>query len=63
VAWVALLLPLPVGLTILALGLLGLAGVETLAATRGLLPRSYMPLRWLLTGIATVTLISSAALT
>jgi len=63
VAWLALLLPLPVGLTILALGLLGLACVETLAASRGLLPRSYMPLRWLLTVVATVTLISSATLT
>ena len=62
VAWVALLLPLPVGLTILALGLLGLAGVETLAATRSLLPRSYMPLRWLLTGVASVALVSAAIL-
>jgi hypothetical protein len=51
-----------VGLTILALGLLGLAGVETLAATRSLLPRSYMPLRWLLTGVASVALVSAAIL-
>jgi hypothetical protein len=34
-----------------------------LAASRGLLPRSYMPLRWLLTVVAMVTLISAATLT
>jgi hypothetical protein len=62
VAWVALLMPLPVGLTILALGLLGLAMVETLAAGRGLLPRAYIPLRWVLTGVASATLIAGASI-
>jgi hypothetical protein len=62
VAWVALLLPLPVGLSLLALGLLVLAGVETYAAGQGLLPRAYMPLRWVLTLVACTCLIAGASI-
>lgn len=62
VAWVALLLPLPVGLSVLALGLLGLAGAETHAAGRGLVPRAYLPLRWVLTLVASAALIAGASI-
>lgn len=46
--WVALLLPTGPGLLLLALGILGTAGVETLATRHGLLPPAYLRLRWLL---------------
>ncbi len=62
VAWLALLAPLPAGLATLALGLLLLAVVETLAAQRGLVPRDYLRLRWVLTLLATVSLFVGLAL-
>jgi hypothetical protein len=48
VGWVALLLPARPGLALLAAGVLAVAAVETAAARRGLVPRSYLGLRWAL---------------
>jgi len=62
VAWVALLAPLPVGLTMLALGLVVFAVVETIAMRRGLLPGQYLRLRWVLTIVASMSLFGGAAL-
>ena len=60
VAWLALLAPLPIGLVVLGLGLLCLAGVETLAARRDLLPWAYLQLRWVLTIVAGSCLVATA---
>lgn len=46
VAWVALLLPLGAALWLLAGAILVTAGLEALAARRGLVPPGYMRLRW-----------------
>ncbi|WP_439594817.1 DUF3429 domain-containing protein [Falsiroseomonas sp.] len=48
VGWVALLLPLRPGLGLLALAILATAGIESLAARAGLVPRAYLRLRWAL---------------
>lgn len=48
VAWGALLLPAAPGLALLAAGVLATAGVEQRAARRGLVPRGYLRLRWVL---------------
>jgi hypothetical protein len=58
--WVALLLPLRVGLGLLALAILATAAVESLAARAGLMPRSYLRLRWLLSLGAAISLITAA---
>lgn len=59
-AWVALLLPVTAALTLLAGGILATAAVETVAAGRGLLPRSYLRLRWLLSTLAAASLLLGA---
>ena len=46
VGWVALLLPARPGLVLLAAGMLAVAAAETAAARRGLMPGSYLGLRW-----------------
>jgi hypothetical protein len=46
VAWIALLLPARPGLVLLAAGVVAVAAVETAAAKRGLMPKSYLGLRW-----------------
>jgi hypothetical protein len=61
VAWVALLLPLPAGLVLLALGILTTALTETIAARAGLVPRAYLGLRWLLSAGAGLALLLGAA--
>lgn len=60
-AWVALLLPLPAGLVLLALGILTTALAETMAARAGLVPRAYLGLRWLLSTGAGLSLLLGAA--
>jgi hypothetical protein len=63
VGWVALLLPPLPGLTLLAVGILGTAAVESLAARRGLVPLAYLRLRWILSlGAALSLLVGAAAL-
>lgn len=57
IGWVALLLPLGVGLLLLAGAILAAAGVEAAASDRGWVPRSYMRLRWALSGGAAVALV------
>lgn len=61
-AWLALLAPLALGLSLLAVGLLLLALAETLAARRGLLPIPYLRLRWVLTLVASASLFLGSAL-
>src|SRR4051794_34884824 len=62
VGWVALLLPPLPGLSLLALGILGTAAVETAAARRGLVPPAYLRLRWILSlGAALCLAIGAAA--
>jgi hypothetical protein len=61
VGWVALLLPPLPGLSLLALGILGTAAVETVAAGRGLVPPAYLRLRWLLSLGAALSLAIGAA--
>ncbi|MDO9707930.1 DUF3429 domain-containing protein [Paracraurococcus lichenis] len=56
IAWAALLLPPVPGLLLLALGILGTAAVETLAARQGLLPEHYLWLRWILSAGAALSL-------
>ncbi len=56
VAWVALLLPLRPGLALLAAALLLTAAVEARGAARGLVPASYMKLRWALSAGAAASL-------
>ena len=46
VAWVALLLPARLGLVLLAAGVVAVSTVETVAARRGLVPPTYLALRW-----------------
>ncbi len=46
VAWIALLMPARPGLALLAAGVLVVASVETAATRQGLVPRSYLGLRW-----------------
>jgi hypothetical protein len=66
VGWVALLLPqaLPepsgawAALALLIAGFAGTTTVESRAARRGLLPRRYMLLRWLLSAIVVIILVS-----
>ncbi len=60
VAWVALLLPPGAGLWLLAAGLLATAGVETLGAARGWVPRGYLRLRWGLSGLAAACCVAVA---
>lgn len=62
-AWVALLLPEPAGLLLLALGLLGTAAVESWAARSGLVPGAYLRLRWLLSSGAAGACFLAAVLT
>lgn len=62
-AWVALLLPAKPGLLMLAAGLLGLVLVESGATRRGLLPPAYLRLRWLLTVVASGSLLAAAFIT
>ena len=57
IAWVALLLPLPAGLGLLALAILGTAAAESWAAQAGLVPRAYLGLRWLLSAGAAASLL------
>ena len=61
VGWVALLLPPLPGLTLLALGILVTAAVETAAASRGLVPPGYLRLRWILSLGAALGLAIGAA--
>ena len=57
IAWVALLLPLPAGLGLLALAILGTAAAESWAAQAGLVPRAYLGLRWMLSAGAAASLL------
>jgi len=57
-AWVALLMPDVFGLSILALGLLGTAGLEQWAHGHGLVPGDYMVLRWVLSICAALCLMA-----
>lgn len=57
-AWIALLLPDVFSLTLLALAILGTAGVEQWAHGRGLVPGSYMVLRWVLSIGAALCLVA-----
>jgi hypothetical protein len=59
-AWLALLLPVPAGLWLLAAGVLGTAVAETVAARRGLLPAEYLRLRWWLSAGAALSLLAAA---
>ncbi|MCS6891044.1 MAG: DUF3429 domain-containing protein [Rhodovarius sp.] len=59
-AWLALLLPVPLALPVLAAGILATAGAETLAAQRGLLPGAYLRLRWVLSVVAAAALFAGA---
>jgi hypothetical protein len=54
--WVALLLPLRPGLALLAVAILATAAAESRAAARGLVPPSYMRLRWALSAGAAASL-------
>jgi hypothetical protein len=56
-AWVALLLPLPAGLGLLAVAILGTAAAESWAAQAGLVPRAYLGLRWMLSAGAAASLV------
>lgn len=58
--WVALLLPAAPGLVLLAASLLATAAAETIATRRGLLPASYLRLRWTLTLGASAALLGGA---
>lgn len=48
IGWVSLLLPDVFALPLLALGILGTAGLEQWARGRGLVPGDYLMLRWVL---------------
>jgi hypothetical protein len=61
VAFAALLLPLRAGLLLLAAAILATAAVESLAARRGLVPRDYLKLRWILSAGAACCLLVGAA--
>lgn len=60
VAWVALLLPVDLGLWLLVLGVLATAGTEQWATLRGQLPAGYMALRWVLSLGAAACLLAGA---
>lgn len=62
-AWVALLLPLPVALSVLGAGILATAGLETVAARRGLVSAGWLRLRWVLSLGASSSLFLAAGLT
>lgn len=62
IGWVALLLPPVPALLLLAAGLLGTAGVETLAARRGLLGAAYLGLRWRLSLVAAACLLAGVSI-
>ncbi len=61
-AWVALLLPLPVALPVLGAGILATAGLETVAARRGLVSGAWLRLRWVLSLGAAGSLFVAASL-
>jgi len=56
--WVALLLPDIFALPLLALGILGTAGVEQWARGKGLVPGDYLLLRWVLSISAALCLMA-----
>ncbi|MDB5373053.1 MAG: hypothetical protein JWP04_1695 [Belnapia sp.] len=60
IGWAALMLPPVPGLGMLALAILGTAGIETLAARRGLVPPEYLRLRWPLSLGAALCLLAGA---
>ncbi len=62
VGWVALLLPPVPSLLLLAAGILGTAGMETLAARRGLLGAAYLRLRWRLSLAAAASLLAGVSI-
>lgn len=62
IGWVALLLPPVPALLLLAAGLLGTAGVETLAARRGMLGAAYLRLRWGLSLAAAASLLAGVSM-
>ncbi|WP_270934276.1 DUF3429 domain-containing protein [Falsiroseomonas oryzae] len=55
IAWVALLLPVSFGLGLLALAIPAVAAVETSATRAGLMPSSYLRLRYLLSAGASAS--------
>jgi hypothetical protein len=59
--WLALMLPLSIGLGLLALAILGTASVEALGARAGLVPEGYQRLRWILSGGAAACLVAGLA--
>ena len=61
-AWVALLLPLPVALPVLGAGILATAGLESVAARRGLVSGAWLRLRWVLSLGAAASLFIAASL-
>ena len=63
VAWLALLAPVPMGLALLGVGLIALVVAESFAARGGLLPWSYLWLRWVLSGVAGSCLLAGAYMT
>ena len=58
-AWLALLLPEAPAFAVLVAGLLGTAAAEQWGALRGLVPRGYLTLRWLLSVCAALALIAA----
>lgn len=60
IGWAALMLPPTPGLGMLALAILATAGMETLAARRGLVPADYLRLRWALSLGAALCLLAGA---
>lgn len=61
VAWVALLLPVTLGLLLIAAGIAATALTERAAATRGLVPAPYLALRFVLSAGAIFGLLLGAA--
>lgn len=59
IAWAALLLPEQIGLPVLALAILGTAGIESWAARHDWVPRGYLALRWALSLGAAAALLAS----
>ncbi len=60
VGWVAMLLPVATALVVLAAGIAATAGVERVAAARGLVPAPYLALRLVLSGGAVAGLLIGA---
>jgi hypothetical protein len=60
-AWLALLLPISVGLGVLAVGILGTAAVERMGGREGLLPEEYLRLRVVLSVGAAGSLVAGLA--